>query len=52
MSEPVQCDVLVVGGGPTGVTVGLLLARGGVNALVIDKEADIYPAPRAAHKAF
>ncbi len=49
MSEPVQCDVLVVGGGPTGVTLGLLLARGGVNALVIDKEADIYPAPRAAH---
>lgn len=49
MPEPVQCDVLVVGGGPTGVTLGLLLARGGVNTLVIDREADIYPLPRAAH---
>jgi 3-(3-hydroxy-phenyl)propionate hydroxylase len=49
MQEPKQCDVLIVGGGPTGVTLGLLLARGGVDALIIDKEADIYSAPRAAH---
>ncbi len=44
-----DCDVLVVGAGPTGVTLGLLLARAGVLTLVIDKEADIYPLPRAAH---
>lgn len=44
-----DCDVLVVGAGPTGVTLGLLLARRGVRTLVIDKEADIYPLPRAAH---
>jgi 3-(3-hydroxy-phenyl)propionate hydroxylase len=44
-----DCDVLVVGGGPTGVTLALLLARRGVRTLVIDKEADIYPLPRAAH---
>lgn len=49
MLPPIQCDVLVVGAGPTGVTLGLLLARGGVDTIVIDKEADIYPAPRAAH---
>ena len=49
MSQPIKCDVLVVGGGPTGVTLGLLLGRGGVETLVVDKEADIYPAPRAAH---
>ncbi len=41
--------VVVVGGGPTGATLGLLLARGGVDVLVIDKEAGIYPLPRAAH---
>ena len=44
-----ECDVLIVGAGPTGVTLGLLLARAGVRTLVIDKAADIYPLPRAAH---
>ncbi len=49
MTEPFDCDVLVVGAGPTGVTLGLLLARGGVDTLVIDRSPDIYPLPRAAH---
>ncbi len=49
MNAPIDCDVLVVGAGPTGITLGLLLARGGVKTLVIDKAADIYPLPRAAH---
>lgn len=49
MSAQFDCDVLIVGAGPTGITLGLLLARAGVDALVIDKETNIYPAPRAAH---
>jgi len=49
MTERLDHDVVIVGGGPTGATLGLLLARGGVDALIIDKEADIYPLPRAAH---
>lgn len=49
MASALDCDVLVVGGGPTGVTLGLLLARRGMRTIVIDKEADIYPLPRAAH---
>jgi len=44
-----ECDVLIVGAGPTGVTLGMLLARAGVRTLVIDKEDEIYPLPRAAH---
>jgi len=49
MLAPETFDVLVVGAGPTGVTLGALLAQSGVSALVIDREADIYPLPRAAH---
>lgn len=49
MSGALDCDVLVVGAGPTGVTLGLLLARQGVRTIVIDKEGEIYPLPRAAH---
>lgn len=49
MAAHLDCDVLIVGAGPTGMTLGLLLARAGVRVLVIDKAADIYPLPRAAH---
>lgn len=44
-----DCDVLIVGGGPTGVTLAGLLAKRGVSVIVAEKEADIYPLPRAAH---
>lgn len=44
-----DCDVLIVGGGPTGVTLAVLLARRGVSVIVAEQEAQIYPLPRAAH---
>ncbi|WP_225207340.1 bifunctional 3-(3-hydroxy-phenyl)propionate/3-hydroxycinnamic acid hydroxylase MhpA [Novosphingobium huizhouense] len=44
-----DCDVLIAGGGPTGVTLAILLARRGVRVIVAEKEAGIYPLPRAAH---
>lgn len=44
-----DCDVLIAGGGPTGVTLAVLLAKRGVRVLVAEKEADIFPLPRAAH---
>lgn len=44
-----DCDVLVVGGGPTGVTLALTAARHGASVIVCEREADIYPLPRAAH---
>ncbi len=44
-----DCDVLVIGGGPTGVTLAILLAQRGVKVMVAEKEPDIYPLPRAAH---
>ncbi|WP_165191760.1 bifunctional 3-(3-hydroxy-phenyl)propionate/3-hydroxycinnamic acid hydroxylase [Caulobacter soli] len=42
-------DVLVVGMGPVGAMLGALLARAGVKTLVIDKDTEVYPLPRAAH---
>ena len=44
-----DCEVLVVGGGPTGVTLALVAAQYGASAIVCEKEAGIYPLPRAAH---
>ena len=44
-----DCDILIAGGGPTGVTLAILLANRGVNVIVVEKEPDIYPLPRAAH---
>ena len=36
---PQSCDVLVIGGGPAGSTVGTLLARMGHDVVVMDKDA-------------
>lgn len=44
-----DCDVLIAGGGPTGVTLAVLLAKRGVKVIVAEKEGAIYPLPRAAH---
>ncbi|PXX28627.1 3-(3-hydroxy-phenyl)propionate hydroxylase [Burkholderia pyrrocinia] len=44
---PSNVDVLIVGFGPVGAAAANLLARHGVNVLVVDKATDIYMAPRA-----
>ncbi|MFX4512854.1 FAD-dependent monooxygenase, partial [Acinetobacter baumannii] len=44
-----DCDVLVVGGGPTGVTLANLLGRRGIAVIVAEKDAAVFPLPRAAH---
>jgi 3-(3-hydroxy-phenyl)propionate hydroxylase len=42
------CDVLVVGLGPCGDVLTGLLKTQGLSVIAIDREADIYPLPRAA----
>jgi len=44
-----EVDVLIVGLGPVGATLACLLGDLGVKTLVVEKDAEIYPLPRAAH---
>lgn len=46
-SELIETPVLIVGGGPAGLTASLLLSRHGVESLLIDKRVTGSPLPRA-----
>lgn len=48
MNQP-QKTVVIVGAGPTGVTVATLLAHYGIATTLLDRWADVYPQPRAVH---
>ena len=42
--------VVIVGGGPVGVTAATLLGQYGVDCLVLDRWDGVYPQPRAVHR--
>lgn len=44
-----KTPVCIVGAGPVGLTLALLLNRYGVAATVVEKQAEPYPLPRAVH---
>ncbi|WP_285549215.1 bifunctional 3-(3-hydroxy-phenyl)propionate/3-hydroxycinnamic acid hydroxylase [Actinoplanes regularis] len=41
--------VVIVGAGPTGLTAAIMLARRGVECLVLERFVEPYPLPRAVH---
>lgn len=42
-------DVVVVGAGPVGVTLGLLAHAHGARTIVLDRATEVHPLPRAVH---
>ena len=48
MAEP-DFDVAVVGFGPVGALLANLLGRHGLSVLVLERDADVHPLPRAVH---
>ena len=49
ISSELYTDIVIVGCGPVGATLALLLANHGLSSVLLDKEAAIYPLPRAVH---
>lgn len=49
MTRRTDHAVIIIGGGPTGVTAATLLGQYGVRCLVLDRWPEVYPQPRAVH---
>jgi len=48
-NSPAHYDVAIIGYGPTGATLAKLLGQAGLSVAVFEREAGIYPMPRAIH---
>ena len=42
-----SADVIIIGLGPTGAVLAHLLGQAGINTVVFEREAEVYPRPRA-----
>jgi 3-(3-hydroxy-phenyl)propionate hydroxylase len=49
MAEQMQCDVAIVGLGPTGAVLANILGQYGWSVIGIERDEDLYYAPRAVH---
>ncbi|XOV86772.1 MAG: bifunctional 3-(3-hydroxy-phenyl)propionate/3-hydroxycinnamic acid hydroxylase [Pseudomonadota bacterium] len=44
-----EADVIIVGAGPTGSVLSILLGLAGHQVLVLERDPEVYPLPRAVH---
>lgn len=49
MDSTVDIDVAIVGAGPVGLTLGILLAQQGQRVTILERWPEPYPLPRAVH---
>jgi 2-polyprenyl-6-methoxyphenol hydroxylase-like FAD-dependent oxidoreductase len=42
-----RCEVLIVGAGPVGLLLALLLHQRGVDVMIVERQKALYPLPRA-----
>ena len=42
-----SCDVLIVGAGPVGLLLALLLRQHDIDVIIVERQRSIYPLPRA-----
>jgi len=49
MNAATDFDCIVVGAGPTGTVLAALLGQRGYRVLVVERDAQVYPLPRAVH---
>ncbi|MCG2621987.1 bifunctional 3-(3-hydroxy-phenyl)propionate/3-hydroxycinnamic acid hydroxylase [Arthrobacter sp. I2-34] len=49
MSNIAEVDVVVIGGGPVGVTALALLGRAGLTAVGLERDTEMWPTARAVH---
>lgn len=48
-AQDTDCDVLIVGLGPVGAALAVMLADRGLRVIAVEKDVEVYPLPRAAH---
>ena len=49
MSSCQDFDIAIVGAGPVGTFLANMLGTAGLDVLLVDREIEIYPLPRAVH---
>jgi 3-(3-hydroxy-phenyl)propionate hydroxylase len=47
VAELRECEIAIVGCGPTGATLAGLLGRAGIDTVVLERAREVYPQPRA-----
>jgi 3-(3-hydroxy-phenyl)propionate hydroxylase len=47
--RPIECEVAILGYGPVGATLANVLGAAGLDVVVIERDTEVYPLPRAIH---